>query len=116
MSAPIVITVAPISGHGRFSASVDGRLLVKSSRTPFLDAARVLFAEGLDPETILVMRHHGSTVNALRARLGVAAGLTIREDNGPAQFKRYSPYGLRTGAPQTAMDDAAGPGHREAAE
>src|SRR5262245_46726042 len=72
------ITVAPVNQRDRFSARLDGRLLVKSSRTPFCDAARLLIAEGLDPSCTLVMRHRGSEVDVLRARLGVAAGLTVR--------------------------------------
>src|SRR5256885_1365763 len=66
----LLIVVEPV-GRDRFSARLDGRLLLQSSRMPFLDAARALIAEGINPSTVLVMRHAGSEVDALRARLGV---------------------------------------------
>ena len=49
---PIRIVIAPI-GRGRYSAHLGERLLVASARTPFFDAARVLLAEGIDPDTRL---------------------------------------------------------------
>jgi hypothetical protein len=52
------------------------RLLCSDARTPFFDAARVLIAEGHDPEATLVMRHRGSGHDALWAKLGYAATLT----------------------------------------
>jgi hypothetical protein len=59
-------------------ARLDDRLLC-TSRQPFLDAARVLVSEGLDPDAVLSVRHAGSAVVALSARLGVAAKLTVNE-------------------------------------
>jgi hypothetical protein len=89
----IVIEVQALASPGRFSASVDGREVVQSSKTPFLDAARVLRAEGVDPGTLLVMRHKGSNVDALKAALGVAAGMAVREDDrGRLRFTPYAPY------------------------
>ena len=71
-------------------ASVGGRVLVRSSRQPFLDAARVLVGEGHDPGMVISMRHGGSAVDALRAKLGVAARLTVNE---PAtRFARWKPH------------------------
>ncbi len=64
---------------GLFEARVGDRL-VCTSRQPLLDAARVLVAEGLDPDSVIVMRHAGSGTVALSSKLGVAARLTVRED------------------------------------
>ena len=50
-----------------FDGKVDGRWVVKRSTTPFCDAARVLLAEGVRPETVLVMRHEGSPHDTLRS-------------------------------------------------
>ena len=99
----LIITVAPAlkppsrrrSGEseidpGRFMASVGGRVLVRSSRQPFLDAARVLVGEGHDPSVMVAMRHAGGTADALRAKLGVAARLTVAE--AATRFARWRPH------------------------
>jgi hypothetical protein len=75
---------------GRFMASLDGRVLVQSSRQPLLDAARVLVGEGHDPGAVVTMRHAGSTTDALRARLGVAARLTVAE--AATRFAGWKPH------------------------
>jgi hypothetical protein len=68
----------------------NGRELVKSSRTPFLDAARVLLAEGVDPATRLTMLR-GST-ESLSAPIGEAAKLKVKETEvyGP-RFEPWTP-------------------------
>jgi hypothetical protein len=59
---------------GRFTARIDGRVLVQSSRQPFLEAATVLVAQGYHPGAMITMRHAGGLVDALRAKLGGGAG------------------------------------------
>jgi hypothetical protein len=81
---------------GRFDARLAGsdQYLVEGSRTPFCDAARALLAAGLaDPGDTLAMRHAGSEHDALRARVGVAAKLTVDETagNGTPRFVRHRP-------------------------
>src|SRR5258708_15707878 len=78
----VTIIVAPIaSSPGRFMAKLasDGDVLVTSSRTPFLDAARRLLELGYSADAGLVMRHAGSVVDSLRATVGTAARLTVKE-------------------------------------
>ncbi|WP_404292405.1 hypothetical protein ACD578_08925 [Microvirga sp. RSM25] len=77
------ITLSPL-GRGRFRASIDGRVLAES-RTPFFDAARFLLNEGVYPNEILTAFHEGSSVVAMRASIGKAAGLTVieNETRGP---------------------------------
>jgi hypothetical protein len=53
----------PTKWAGLFEARVDGRLICARSRQPFLDAARVLLAEGVDPAAVIVMRHAGSAID-----------------------------------------------------
>lgn len=79
--------------HGRSSASLpDGTVLVGSSRQPYLDAARVLIATGYDPDNWLEGWRPESTGFALRARLGMAAGLTVDETRTIfAPWKPFSP-------------------------
>jgi hypothetical protein len=74
---------------GLFEARLGDRLLCMS-RQPFLTAARVLVSEGHDPDSVLVMRHTGSNADALSAKLGVAARLTVNETK-PA-FERWKSF------------------------
>lgn len=83
--AAIEITVTPCQPHsrGRFVARLGDRVLVKSTRQPLLDAARILLAEGADPAARIVMRHVGADHAALASTVGQAAKLTVVErDHG----------------------------------
>jgi hypothetical protein len=51
---------------------------------PLLGAARVLLAEGVQPETELEMRRAGSSTVALQSTVGVAGGLAVKEEAAPA--------------------------------
>jgi hypothetical protein len=78
--------------HGRFVARLgDGSVVVPSSRQPFLDAARVLLAEGADPAGTLVMMR--GQMQSLSAPIGAAAKLTVRETDayGP-RFAAWIPW------------------------
>jgi hypothetical protein len=96
----LIIVVSPIKiSPGYFQARLvnTNELLVGSSRQPFLDAARVLISQGCDGNAILVMKHLGSDIVALKAPLAKAAKLGVEEGpNGP----RFVPY--RTG-PKTRV-------------
>jgi hypothetical protein len=85
---PVVILVAPV-GRGRFGASSGGRVLVESSTAPFLDAARVLADEGVDPATRIVMRHEGKDYDAQTSTVATAARIDVKE--GPTRFVTYTP-------------------------
>lgn len=63
---------------------------LRPSRTPLLSAARVLLQEGHDPTSIIFMTREGETSWSLKAPLGVAAKLTVRENEtaGPV----FAPY------------------------
>ena len=50
------IIISP-TGKGRYAAQLGDCVLVASARTPLLDSARVLMAEGHDPDTMLEMQH-----------------------------------------------------------
>ena len=84
---PLVITVTEIT-PGRHEAR-HGQVLLCASPQPLLDGARALLAAGCDPSARLVMRREGSDLDALRTRVGVAAGLTVDETN--IRFARWKP-------------------------
>jgi hypothetical protein len=96
MHSPITIIVSPRNpplGRGRFEVRLGDRVILKSSRQPLLDAARVFLAEGVPPDTRIAMRHAGSDHDALSSTIGKAAGLTVAErdrGNGP-YFEPWQP-------------------------
>jgi hypothetical protein len=94
----LVLIVSPVfdadghrvsSGRGLlFDARLEGaeRVLVRRTHQPFLEACRVLVADGVDPTTRIVMRHVGSRTDALIAKVGAAAKLSVKEDDEPPRF------------------------------
>jgi hypothetical protein len=84
-----LVTISPNGSHGHYDAEVDGELVVKSSLTPFCDAARVLVERGVDTNSWIVMRRQG---DALRAKVGIAAKLTVREDRDGPRFVKHVPW------------------------
>ena len=90
----IELELVPVRGKSdRFDAIMpDGRVLVRS-RQPLFDGARVLLAEGVPPETCIAVRHRGSTIVAMRRRLGDAAKWTIEEsDKGGLRKRMWKPF------------------------
>lgn len=89
-----IVIVVREAAPGRFSAFLDSEKIVKSSKTPFCTAARVLVERGYPADATLIMRHGGSKTDALRAPLGKAAMLTVVElkAGGPPRFARWSPF------------------------
>ena len=65
--------------HGKFVVTLDGRQLC-ISRQPLLDAARVLLADGVDPETAIATRHAGAGFDAMTSTVGAAAKWTVKEN------------------------------------
>jgi hypothetical protein len=74
-----------------YDVTRDGRVIVKRSRSPFLDAARVCRADGLSGR--LEARRHGASAPFMCADIEAAAGIAIREDAkcGPL-FVRWKPF------------------------
>ena len=106
---PLIIAVAPAPRvAGRFEARLDGddRVLCVS-RTPFFDAARKLLAQGYDPNVLLMLRHAGSDTDSLRAKLGVAASLTVKETGYGPQLQPWKPFSTLPVRARNAPDDLA---------
>lgn len=92
----VMITVTPTAGprgrRGYFDASLgDGRVIVRASRQPFLDAARRLLDLGYDPASVL-------STGGLTAQIGVAAKLRVKEDRNGPRFVPYAPISRRVKA------------------
>src|SRR5262249_33257680 len=85
--ANVTIVIEPVGHHGRFRACVDGRVIVASTRQPFLDAARVLIGEGHDRRTILEMRRAGADQVSLHGPLWAAAHLDVKD----TKFVKHRP-------------------------
>jgi hypothetical protein len=114
-----LVTISPNGAHGHYDAVVDGELVVKSSLTPFCDAARVLVERGVDTNSWIVMRHQGSDVDALRSKVGIAAKLTVREDRDAPRFVKYAPWKApepREGSPPMRQTGRAATPIAEAAQ
>ena len=91
--------------RGRFVARLgNGQVVVRSSRQPFLDAARVLLAEGADPAEMLVMMR-GQT-QSLSGPIGKAAKLTVDENCSPPRFREWRPYAGPSARTDEKPDDA----------
>lgn len=86
----IVLAVSPTTGRpGFFDCALNGAIIV-TSRQPFLDAARVLLADGVNPSAVLVMIHAASGVQSLRAKISDAARLDVRtRHDGPPVFVAF---------------------------
>jgi hypothetical protein len=91
----MIITVHP-TNPGRYRAMHDDRELARG-REPFLDAARVLRDEGVDPATPLIMRHAGSDTDCIVSTVGAAANLIVEEGtDGMPRFRKWRPLPFRT--------------------
>src|SRR5262249_23245488 len=89
------------SGHATAAPPMSVRKLLSSSRQPLLDAARVLLAQGIPPETPLAMQHKGSATIAMTSTVGEAAKLTVEEEPGGPRFRKWRQFpasrSVRTG-------------------
>jgi hypothetical protein len=74
---PLVLIVERIGAGRAYRAMIDGRLIISTSSQPFLDAARILLAEGHDPNRKLEMWRPGKASWDLRGPLWAAAKLDV---------------------------------------
>jgi hypothetical protein len=89
----IAIVVEPLDCQGHFSAQLadSGRIIVASSRQPFLDSARALLNAGYLSSVRIELWHRGADAWALRSLLRVTAGLDVAETPFGPKFVRYRP-------------------------
>ena len=102
-----VCEIQPSGAPGEFTAKINGELLVWSSRTPLLDAARALLGKGADSNSWLILRHAGSNTDCLRGKLGILARLAVREGNEAPRFAAWKPHPCRAvGAPIASAENS----------
>ena len=99
-----IVYVTPAAKAGLYVASLGGRELV-TSRQPFLDVARVLLAEGVDPDEILIMRWATTGTESLRSTVAAAAALTVEDGrDGVPRFRPWRPYSVGRASPVHSSD------------
>jgi len=116
---PVRLTVRPsqdatgrkaYSSRGQlFDAAVGDRVLLTRSITPFCDAARTLLADGIDPETKIVMYYDENLFASLQSTVGIAAKLTVTESRGKPAFSKWRPYVHAVSPPMRQNEVAATP-------
>ena len=92
-ASEIHITISPTHRPEYFSVALGSKILVKSSRQPRCDAARVLHRLGYPDDALLVSHKEGSNADySMRGPIGEWRRLRIREGrNGPC-FANYEPF------------------------
>jgi hypothetical protein len=97
--ATMRIEIVEIRNRGVYDAWHNGELICDQTRTPFLSAARVLLQRGADPNEMLEKVRCGSDQVDMRAPIGVAAKLTVKESDNAPRFRTFQPF---TGIPTPA--------------
>jgi hypothetical protein len=114
-----LVVASEADSPGRFTARLEstGELIVASTRQPLVDGARVLLAQGFDPDTPLTMRHQGSAHDSFQPLpIGQWAGWTYEESGTkPLRRVRWMPFPTAAGRQKAGVEAPAGTGgHLEA--
>ena len=87
------LIITPVNPYGNYMASLDGKIIVASTREPLLAGARALLKQGADPNSVVTTRHAGSDHWAMRSTIGAAAALTVVERNsGGIRFGKWQEF------------------------
>jgi hypothetical protein len=95
---------------GRFTATLaGGGVIVRGSRQPLVDGARELLARGLDPATLLTMRHQGKAYDSFKpAPIGEWAKWTYQEGEKRTLTRaRWRPFADMRGTQKSGSDEVA---------
>jgi hypothetical protein len=86
------IEIEAIKNRDQYRVWADGKVIIRKTTTPLCSAARALMAQGVDPNTMLEKVRRGSDRVDMRARVGDAAKLTVREpaDGDAPFFTKYT--------------------------
>ncbi len=96
------------AGRGCFDVLVDGETIAAAARVPVCEGAREMLARGVDPDSVLVARHAGSAVVAMRGTVGGFAKLTVKENSatGP-KWEKWTPFNQDTASRVRAASPAS---------
>jgi hypothetical protein len=97
MAGTALTVILRARGRSRFDALLDGVQIVKASKNPISDAARVLHRMGYSDRRLLFAQHEAAAHYAMRATLGSWRKLRIREDRG-LRYVAWEPRPRRVGA------------------
>jgi hypothetical protein len=84
------VVVSPTASGRKWSATLDGNGLCVSA-SPFITSARILIAQGFDPNLVVEMWPAGADVWSLRGRLGAVAATLIDGETASRCAKNGSP-------------------------
>jgi hypothetical protein len=84
-------------GRGRFDAFFGGTQIVKASKNPISNAARILHRQGYSDDRLLLARHEGAKHDAMHGPLGKWRKVRVREDRG-LRYVAWEPRLGRVGA------------------
>lgn len=71
MTTPLILTITPRGKPGIYIGKIEGTgLSVRATRHPLVDCARALLLVGVSPETVLIMRNSGSSIDRVRGTVG----------------------------------------------
>jgi hypothetical protein len=84
-------------GRSRFDAFFGGTQIVKASKNPISDAARILHRQGYSDDRLLLARHEGAKHDAMHGPLGKWRKVRVREDRG-LRYVAWEPRLRRVGA------------------
>ena len=104
----IIIASTP---SGQWCATLDGKALCVSS-APLLASARILIASGYDPAAIVDMWRERASALLPRGRLGVLAGLTVKDRPWGPTFERWVPFSVPPVEPAMRLGALVGVEHR----
>jgi hypothetical protein len=87
------VVVSPTPSGRKWRAAVDGKILCVST-SPLIMSARVLIAQGFDPNCMIEMVHAGADSWSLRGQLGAVAATLIDGETAARCAKNGVPVRL----------------------
>lgn len=84
MTEPLVLVVTPRGKPGVYVGKIEGTgLSVRASKHPLVDTARALLLVGASPDTVLIMRSAGSSVDRVRGKLSTILRQVAKKGPNP---------------------------------
>jgi len=88
----LVLEISKTKRSARFSVALGSTIIVKCSKQPRSDAARVLFQLGFPDDTLLLSYRKGSNSVSSKGLLGTWRKLRVKEGRNGPEFAAYKPF------------------------